>query len=530
MIRISETDKEKSWSSVGRVISPTSAIIFISIVLSALLLYHSHQNGLACWPDSVYYLLSADSLLNEKELSVPITDWHSESDTIAYHHHAPMLPIVLASISFFFRISTENSARILNALCILVMGIFFSRLNKKGWKGVAVAFLFLTSPAYLIWAYGILSETLFLTLIACTLLISSEADSQPQIRSNFIMYDVMIGLLIGLAILTRYAGLFIGPFILIRYSFIANHDWKKRFRSLFASSFSSILLITPWWIHLQQVGTPVREISYDLSNIGTLISRSGLNIESIRKFFNLLSGLVLPTTLPLKFRLAVICFFLSFIVYKKIKLRNIEYLSGWVIAIIYSFGIIVAKLFADNAIPLDLRIFSPALLLLVIDWMNHAEQRQGTSIEILKTKQTYSVLLGIIFGVVITQNLTVVSSATWGVRNNGSGWFKTTWTNSEVISDLKSVSDDTIIFSNTADGIAIACRNRPVKWSCTNKDIDFKQFVERLKKGKGCFAYFPDDWRTDRIMNSEQISILKETFSMKEYNNCILFRINRSNK
>jgi hypothetical protein len=89
----------------------------------------------------------------------------------------------------------------------LLAGLLTARLTASRWIGVVVAAAILVNPMLLVLSAGGMEPYWFLSLALAALMLMAEADEKPR--------PIGLGLLVGLAILTRAEGVLLGPIALV---------------------------------------------------------------------------------------------------------------------------------------------------------------------------------------------------------------------------------------------------------------------------------------------------------------------------
>ena len=260
------------------------------------------------------------------------------------------------------------------------------------------------------------------------------------------------------------------------------------------------------------------------SSTATLLSLStlrdsGITLDSLRQALYENTSYITPRGLPLKLRLCLIALASVWVAigcHRQNTWRTA--LLSVIVAGTYVFGVVVAKMLVDRAIPLDGRILSPAYLALVFGAVGACRPPQRIS----------TIAVGmLIAGCLASQYVDTMAAATWGVRNEGSGWFKASWMQADALQALRSCDPGIPVYSNAADGVAIVLRDRRVRWSPANHDDQMESFAAKLSGEGGIFAYFPNDFRKGRLLTDKQTERILSICECVRFNQAVVYVANQ---
>ena len=193
----------------------------------------------ALWPDSLGYLEVAHEWVEGRGIA-------GDSSSSADLYRSPGYPAFLAMI---FRIAGEDYTAVV--IVQLLMGVAVSlmlfALGRMFWSprvGYVAALLYALTPNALLWALSILSDTLFVFLIAAALLCLGLLMQTGRTR-----WAAMSGVCLGLSALTRPIGELLVPLWIL-----AMVVWAIRRRTtlcqaiiaMAALALASVALILPW--------------------------------------------------------------------------------------------------------------------------------------------------------------------------------------------------------------------------------------------------------------------------------------------
>jgi hypothetical protein len=178
----------------------TAIVLAAATALAVLFVTHTHGLGLS--PDALSYLGAADSLAHGRGLRVPMADWYEPQSTTPLRHFPPAFSALLA-LPMLLGIGALDAARVPQALlagalvwlaCALACSACPARSTRA--PVLLSAALLLVTPA---WNQGVLlalSEPLFLSLLALTVLLMVRAPERL----------LLLGSVTACCALVRYAG------------------------------------------------------------------------------------------------------------------------------------------------------------------------------------------------------------------------------------------------------------------------------------------------------------------------------------
>jgi 4-amino-4-deoxy-L-arabinose transferase-like glycosyltransferase len=345
------------------------SVVILGVVAAAgvALVLHATPEGLSLTDDSIAYIAGARSMLMGNGYREA---WLASNGPVT--HFPPAFPSALAFLGLF-GLDPLRGARFLNALLFglntSLMGILGWRMTKSLFAGLALAGLFVLNGSLLQVHASALSEPLF---IALSLLSFWVFDLYIE-RDEHWLWLVVAGSMVGIAYLTRYAGLGLALAFLAAL-FLLHTTWRKRWMSAAIFTGSLIPWIAGWAVHNELVGGSVTNrvlvwhpIAADNLEIGLrTISSFLMPVEALRMPLFRIPGLFLAIVVLI---LGAILVWLAanWLRPDRTPARGqaVTFISA-VYVCCYMAGIVAAMLFFDASTKLRLRILAPAYVALLI--------------------------------------------------------------------------------------------------------------------------------------------------------------------
>ncbi|MDP9266266.1 MAG: hypothetical protein M3O91_09160, partial [Chloroflexota bacterium] len=303
-------------------------------------------------PDSMSYLHAATSLVHEGRLRDVRRDWWSADSTMPLSHWPPGYPIAIAA-SERAGFGAVEGARYVGALAALVSvsTIVWLVTGVAGLgAGVVAGLLLLVTPAVVQVHESVLSEPLFIALLALTLAAMIEARERPLVAGG----------LAGLASIVRYAGLSL-VWAALLWNFARAGTTRQRVSRAALAALPAIVLQGAWVVRTMESAGPsaIREISI----YGQLQS-------TLREGWGTASAWLLPGVGG-KWGMiaaagAVLLLGVAMVSSRQRGERREPALASALLAICYLGLVLASRLIADPGIPLDDRMLAPLIILLEV--------------------------------------------------------------------------------------------------------------------------------------------------------------------
>jgi hypothetical protein len=420
-------------------------------IAGLLLIIWITPHGSGVQPDSIVYINGATNLLSGKGFS-------SNGNPIT--HFPPLYSIFLAITNLFLN-NLVQAARILNALLfginagLVALAMYLATDRRFLPATFAVIFFLASAPLLEIHAWA-LSEALFITLSLVSIVLLSKYVIRPTLP-----LFIASSLSLGFALITRYIGLaFLPAALLIVFVGKGGQQIRRRFRdTLYWGLLACMPIVILWVINILVAGSasgrsfvyhPVSEIHF----VGEIV---GIGLKFIAPisfpfwvrpaFFGLLAGLFISN-------LGVLA---------RIQRKDIDWRSMGIVipascllfSTSYFLFLFVSLSFFDASTPVDTRLLSPILVILIVG---------GFSAIWTLRRLVKKPLLWWIFLVLVVLSISIKTPdairSVQSIRDNGLGYTSIQWAKSPTITFVKSQSYDVKIYSNGPDVIAFLTDNQ----------------------------------------------------------------------
>ena len=470
--------------------------------------------GIGVGYDSVFYLSSAENLLDGRGLSWPLGGDELKPLT----HYPPLYPLTLAGLGLI-GFELVQGARLLAAVLfgtnIVILGWLVYR-NSESWQAaLAAAILAIVSPILIDIHFMAMTEPLFLFFLLASLAFLGEY--MRRARNGYLIFA---GITAGLANITRYIGLsiVITGFLLI---ILMRHvSWRQRFYK------------AGWYVGLSMIPLSIWYLrNYLLS--GSITNRSlmyhPLTYSNLQSGAYTASIWLLPPSVPFRIRLVVVLIMLLAVTgllfwrgRKILRARTGQnptdvhnlWLVGLLIAYILIYGLLLffSLTLVDASTRLNVRILSPAytvsfLLVFVIfglGWFKLSRWRF--------VPHAIAGLWVILLASYFFRSVDILHT----MRTEGRGFTGRVWQTSETVAAVKELEPGGILYSTEALPLYFLT-SRPAYWVPEKINPLESRIVEdygeqiasmrqRLKHPQSALVIFTNSFKRTELPPEEEIT------------------------
>jgi hypothetical protein len=314
-------------------------------------------------PDARGYLYAAGTLAHSGTLRDVRDNWVSSDSTRSLTRWPPAFPAAIA-VTIALGAPPVQGARAviaLSAFAAMAILVWLACSAAGSGAGIVLAILMLVSPPLAFVHESVLSEPLFLALLAATLALMVRATPAPLAE----------GATAAAASLVRYAGLaFVGA--VVAWELLRAGTWRERMRRASLAALPAIVVNAWWWTRAARAGgrSAVRHFSV-YGAIGDTLREGGGTIVAW-----LAPGLVAPAGV-----IVSVVFVVAIAVVAGLGVRRSALEGGsdargtmpdalvkacGVLIVAYMALILLARMVADPDIPLDDRLLAPAIALVMV--------------------------------------------------------------------------------------------------------------------------------------------------------------------
>lgn len=332
----------------------------LGIVAFALVLAVTDPPGPGLDPDALSYMGAARSLVTHGTYRIPTAPWTSADSTSPLAHFPPGYSTALA-IPVALGMAPPQAARLVDALAaavtvitlVLVVGAATTTL-----AGALLGVALIVTPAMTTVHLSVLSEPLFLALLALTLAAMVDAPEHP-LRG---------GVAAALGAMVRYAGVSLVGAVAL-WSFVQRAPWRERVRRALIAVLPAALLEVGWVVRTRIASGgehAIRRFAL-YGDLGPTLREGG---ATLRDWLVPETDAEWPVPHREAIALAVAVLLVLLIVLGARAARADVRGRAWrllracaLLVACYAAMILLSRLIADPAIPLDERILAPFLLL-----------------------------------------------------------------------------------------------------------------------------------------------------------------------
>jgi hypothetical protein len=296
-------------------------------------------------PDAMSYLGAAESFAEHGTLRIPAGTWDSPDGTEALGHFPPGFSLVLAG-PVALGADPVQAARAIEAVSAAVTAglVVWLALGAGGPVAAALAgALLVLTPGFALDHLRVLSEPLFLSLAALTLVLMLRFPSRPLAG----------GVVAALAGAVRYAGASLAGAAAL-WALSRPGTLRRRIGLAALTLAPTALVQIAWALRAHAESATVR----------TFGLKSGLG-PTFHEGWDTLTGWLAPGIAPPLYRALVALAVLALAavaVWKAARRERAFFAATGLAAVCYAGLVLASRLFADERIPLDERLLSPLFL------------------------------------------------------------------------------------------------------------------------------------------------------------------------
>ncbi|RPH60676.1 MAG: phospholipid carrier-dependent glycosyltransferase [Chloroflexi bacterium] len=444
------------------------ALLIISLA-AALALWYATPAGLGLTNDSVAYIGGARSIM----AGTGYSDIWLDSSLEPITHYPPLLSLTLSGLGLL-GLDPLRGARLLNIFLFgantFLVGLLGWRMTRSQPSAFLLALLFALNATFLrLHAYA-LSEPLFLFFSLLSFLFFDFSFNAPA-SLRITRYSLLVtGFLASLAFLTRYSGLaLIATFAFAL--FLYQPDWRSRFTKIAQFLAGAVLPMSAWFIRNALVAEsatnrtfqfhPIQAenlvpVFYNLSQFLMPVEdwRRALVKSGLINWILVFAGLSLLTWLV--FQAYRLIFHRPVSLPGNLPFTTSLYVFAYLGAILFSMS------FFDASTKFQPRILAPLYvsgMLLLVGLLNFVH---GTHGKVRIFSFDFSVFLRLIrVPIILLIAILALGLSTFDFRltlaelrdSAGLGYGSWKWRDSIVMADLKNLSADTAIYTNTPPAV-----------------------------------------------------------------------------
>ncbi len=440
------------WSRVGNSF-PTTAVAFGTVGF-VMVWYATSLYGVGVTPDSVRYLSAAQSFLGGHGFTL----YNGQPMVTS----PPLYPLLLAVLGFF-GMSVVGVAQFLNAalfgLVIVVADLWM--MSRFTWRVIAdlTVLGILLSPALIEISSHAWTEPLFVLLVLVFLILLERTDTTHTWRQT-----IILGVVVGLACLTRYVGVLLVPYCLLAL-ILSSDSWWEKFRK--GAAFCALALVPlALWLARNYVLTETLTGNRQTSSfpVSDILGHTASVLADWYYHFGPLDAFLATGTVAV-IVLAALSFIWSDFRRGKEKFHTGRRLlvTGFapyyifclvMMALITDFDRVSSRLLSPICIPLLVVVFS------ALDNLASGDRKRGFGWRKIAVLGICAVWLS---SLLIDTGRRLADSA----ENGAGGYAKSEWQNSEIVKYVKTKSLPGTLYTNGPDVIYLLtgrhCRLSPRK-------------------------------------------------------------------
>jgi len=489
--------------------------IFLLMISAVILILSCTRYGVGIGSDGVVYIGAARNLIEGRGVS-----WISAGNELRpLVIFGPLYPSILAGLGLL-GVDPLVGARWLNAglfgINVILVGAILYWFAKEVWLALLGSLLVLFSRVLFGVHSSVLSESLFFPLLLVGVLLLTNYLEQGKR-----WYLVASALVLGLAYLARYAGMFFVVGGVLTLILLHQSSWRRR------------LADTVLWIVC--AGTPIG--LWMLRNQLLTGSSTYRTFSPILPGLNLLTSLVdfvtfwfLPERVPLKIRLVSVLLFGALLIgawtwlmwkerswqtdYEGYQRRHFLFpVVLGVMIVVYIVGLVATRSFFIPRIDIISRTLSPAYLLtlILILVISYGLVRKLDERNLIK-----NVLLICCYGLV----LTYIVRGTIGaieLQQDAQGYANSAWRQSPLINAMKLLPPETPIYTNEIEAIYLLADRYAYRlpYGCLPDDMLISKYAQAECQSEQYLAWV--ERMRQKLEHDHAVIVLFNTFNEQAY-------------
>lgn len=479
-------------------------LVLISLA-GVLVILYSTRWGVGMGHDQLGYIQGAQNLVHGQGYS-HFTPLGELKPTLQW----PPLYSLTLTLPGFIGIGVFEGARWLNALLfglnILMVG-YIAYLKTDLWSALFGSFLMLTSTVMLYVHAMALSEPLFISLGLAGLYF---LDRYLVNSSTFLL--ILSALAMGAATLTRYMGVTLIATLCLGILFFGKRVLRRRFFACLIAGLIASLPLLLWIVRNRLVTgeTASRQVQVHLIKLSHL--KEGL--YTIALWFLPARIISNSKALVLFAVIMTTCSVLLIAWLRKRGALTFLYLNVMYV-LLYCLGLVFFISFVSLDLAFDTRYLSPVFVSVVlILTLSVSQISRGASRTVVRGLAVLCLLLSCFYSV---RAISFIKTA----HQDGLGWESRSWTQSELVSAVKGLPGDTLLYANYATGIAYLSKRKiadlPIRFDehTENPALGYREKLREIGVESGkrrTIIIYINAFRPHFVSEDE----LKQFFSLKK--------------
>lgn len=401
-------------------------------------------------PDALSYLGAGVSLAHGGGLRVPSAGWASADTTAPLVHFPPGFSVGIAA-GVSAGLAPVNAARLVEAAaaCVTIVALVLTAAAAAGpIAAITAAALAVTTPALVSVHAGVLSEPLFLALLAC--FVYALASERGERGTHDVRRAIILGALAAAATLVRYAGASLVAAVVLDALFSNANGWRERVRRTAIAAIFPVIALGAWTLTRPRSADAerIRAVGLYTKGLGTTLT------DGVATVGRWLAPGIEPEAAMVIAALAVLAGIVALFVHAAREVQRGEgrasevrlYRAVELVVSCYVLVVGASRLAADPGIPLDDRMLAPVFLLMSLAigvaltaWWRSALRREGRGALLLTMGITLSWIAGAVG---------VSSAAVDDFRRDGGDLASREWRLSPLVEWAREAGAGTRLYSN----------------------------------------------------------------------------------